>query len=245
MATQNKPTRKTVVRTAPSPVENVHVLTPIRQEYVIHPSVSLENDNASATRDFHPKKEDMSNKIKRRKRAKNLVTGTLMLILSLVVLLPFILGVADVQMQKLPIKFVPDQFNAIGDLIDAFKTTAALGWKGEEVNAIWVNAVPSLVLTLGIVFILFNVIKSLFAMFAGVKPVKYAANSFVYLVCVLTVFIMALVGVPAIGIDKIDFMQDFIHGYRTSELFSLIVFSAAYFVLSGVISCINREKQGY
>lgn len=247
MAMQNKSTSKTVVRTAPSPVENAHVLNPIRQEYVIHPSMSFEDEekSSSTAKDFQPKKEDMNTKTKRKKRAKNLVTGIVMFLLSLVILLPYILGVVDAQVQKLPFKFVPEQFDAIGNLISAFKTTASLGWKGEEVNAIWVNAVPSLVLVLGILFVLFNVIKSMFAMFAGVKPVKYAANSFVYLVCVLVIFIMALVGVPVMGIDKIDFVQDFIYGYKTSELFSLVVFAVGYFVISGIISLINREKKGY
>lgn len=144
-----------------------------------------------------------------------------------------------------PFKMVFDKFNVVSNLVSAFKNTAQLGWSGSEVGAIWVSAVPSLILTIGILCVLINVIKSCFAIFGAVKPVKFARGAIVNLLCVLAIFVASLAGASAIGIEQIDFINDFIHGYASSELFTLVVFGAAYVVLCTVSAIINRDKCGY
>lgn len=61
----------------------------------------------------------------------------------------------------------------------------------------------------------------------------------------LAIFVASLAGASAIGIEQIDFINDFIHGYASSELFTLVVFGAAYVVLCTVSAIINRDKCGY
>ena len=61
----------------------------------------------------------------------------------------------------------------------------------------------------------------------------------------LALFVASLVGAPSIGVDKIDFMADFIHGFKTSELFTLLTFAAGYVIVCKLIALINRDKCGY
>ena len=102
-----------------------------------------------------------------------------------------------------------------------------------------------MILTIGILAVLINAIKSLFALFGAIKPAKYGWGAFVNLVCVLAIFVAALVGAPAIGIDKIDFMADFIHGFKASELFTLMTFGAGYTIICALLALVNRDKFGY
>ena len=105
--------------------------------------------------------------------------------------------------------------------------------------------IPDIVITIGILSVLINMIKSVFAIFGAIKPIKYVRGAIVNLICVLAIFVTALVGANGIGIAKIDFMQDFIHGYQTSYLFTMLVFGAGYVLLCGICAIVNREKYGY
>lgn len=58
-------------------------------------------------------------------------------------------------------------------------------------------------------------------------------------------FITSLVGAEAVGIEKIDFINDFIRGFKTSELFSLVVFAAGYFIVSLICTLIDSDRYGY
>lgn len=241
------------IRLAPPPIHNAgyNVMPPVLQEYIIQPHIEIdepENENIRPTtteNDFQPKTEDKSKKWKRRKRTKNAVLGSIMLFITLVMVLPYILGAVGVWAEDLPFRFVPRQFGAFNNIVEAFELTAELGWKGELVNAIWVNTVPSLVLLLGIICLATNLVKSVFSIFFAVKPVKYLADSVIYLFCVLAMFIASLVGAEVIGIEKIDFIEDFIKGYQTSEMFSLVLFAVGYFLVSLVCTLVNSDKNGY
>ena len=240
------------IRLAPPPMNNAsyHVMPSVMQEYIIEPHIVVDEPKEADKRivstagDFQPRKEDANKKWKRQKRAGNIASGLLALVASVAVLLPYLLSLAGTKIDA-PFKLTLDQFNVVAIVISAFKQTAAIGWKGEAVKAIWLNTVPSLILTIGIFAVLVNVIKSLFATFGAVKPIKYAWGAFTYLACVLAVFVATLVGAPAIGVGKIDFMADFIHGFRTSETFTLIVFGAGYMIICALLSSINKDKCGY
>lgn len=241
------------IRLAPSPINNAayHVMPTVMQEYVIEPTiVNKETPDSDSRRivstvdDVHPKREEVNKKWKRGKRAKNMASGIIALVASVAVLLPYILGAVGTSLD-MPFKLVPDKFNVVSNLIYAFKTTAQLGWSGEEVGAIWVGMVPSLILTIGILCVLINAIKSLFAIFGAVKPVKFVSGAIINLLCVLAIFVASLAGASAIGIEQIDFINDFIHGYANSELFTLVVFGVAYVLLCIVSAIINRDKCGY
>ena len=239
------------IRLAPSPIDNAayHVMPAVMQEYVIEPSIV--NKETPDTRrvvstidDVQPKREEVNKKWKRGKRAKNMASGAIAFVASIGVLLPYIFGALGTSIDA-PFKLVPEQFNVVANLIAAFRQTANLGWSGSEVGAIWANTVPSLILTIGILCVLINIVKSFFAIFGSIKPVRFTKGAIVNLACVVAVFVAALAGASAIGIDQIDFMQDFIHGYATSELFTLLVFGAAYLVVCMASAIINRDKCGY
>ena len=240
------------VRLAPAPIRNsdYHVLPSIRQEFVFEPSLHIDEpkdapqNDISTEDDFQPKIKDRSKKWKRQKRGKNIIFGAIMLACTIIVVLPYIFAAAGLNF-KLPFKYIPKDLNAIGNIISAFKETASYGWKGAEVKTIWLHAVPSMVLLVGILFLAFNLIKSIFALLGGVKPVKYLANSIIYLVCVLTVLVFYLIGVNAFGIEQINFVQDFIKAYSTSELFCLVVIGVANVIVSAVCTLANRDKLGY
>lgn len=254
----NKPVRKGVddagIRLAPTPSHNsgYHVMPTVMQEFVIEPrlvtnepTVDGEATRAQSTvNDFQPKKEDANKKWKRGKRAKNMISGVIAFLVSLVVLLPYVLTSVKAE-AELPFVLIADRFDVVGHFIEAFELTAELGWKGSEAGAVWIGMVPDIILAIGILFILINVIKSVFAIFGATKPIKYTVGAVVNLLCVLAIFIAALVGADTVGIEKIDFMQDFIHGYQTSYLFTLLVFGAGYVLVCGLCALINRDKNGY
>lgn len=225
----------------------------IKQEFVITPRLEVEEQESSedyerrtnTANDFQPKTEDMSKKWKRRKRSKNMIIGVIMLLLTLVMLLPYILGATSTWLENFPFRFVPRQFGALYNTIEAFKLTAELGWSGDLVNLLWKMMIPNLILMLGFIFLAINLIKSVFSVLGTYKPIHYTLGATVYLFAVLAVFIASLVGAESIGIVKIDFMKDFIHGYKTSELFSLVVFAAGYFVVSLICTLIDSDKYGY
>ena len=231
------------IRLAPSPIDNAayHVMPTVMQQYVIEPTIvtkeTLDSDSArivSTQDDFQPKREEVNKKWKRGKRAKNMASGVIALVASVI----------GAQVDA-PLVLVPDKFNVIRNLISAFEQTAALGWQGEEVGAIWISTIPSLILTIGILCVLINVIKACFAIFGAVKPVKFVNGAVIYALCLIAIFVASLVGASAIGIERIDFVADFISGYAQSELFTLVVSGAAYLVLCVVGAIVNRDKCGY
>lgn len=241
------------IRLAPTPIHNAsyHVMPTVMQEFVITPRIEIEEQEGEAARnlstanDFQPKKEDISKRWKRRKRAKNMIVGVIMLVVTAAVVLPYILGAVGVLLEDFPFRYVPIRFGALRNIVDAFKTTAGLGWKGEAVKAVWLSAIPDIILLLGILFLAFNLFKSVIALLGSVRPIGYATNATVYLFTVLAVFIASLVGASAIGIEKIDFIGDFIKGYKTSELFGLVVFAVGYLIVAVVCTVIDSDKYGY
>lgn len=242
------------IRLAPTPIHNssYHVMPTVKQEFVIVPRIEVEKEEeeenvreSTTANDFQPRTEDISKKLKRRKRSKNMIIGIIMLLITTVMLLPYILGAAGVWLEDFPFRYVPRQFGAIHNVVEAFKFTAGEGWTGAAVGEVWIKTVPDLVLIVGIIFLAINFIKSLFSILGTYKPIKYTACATVYLIAVLIVFITALVGADVVGVEKIDFMKDFIHGYKSSELFSLVVFSVGYFAVSLICTLIDSDRYGY
>lgn len=242
------------IRLAPTPIHNssYHVMPTIMQEFVITPRIEVEEQEdgddvreSTTANDFQPRTEDISKKWKRRKRSKNIIIGVIMLLITAVLLLPYILGAAGVWLEDFPFRFVPKQFGALHNIIEAFKFTASQGWSGAEVNARWIMTVPDLILMVGVVFLVINFLKAAISLLGSYKPVKYTWGAVIYLLSVLAIFIAALVGAEAIGVGKIDFIRDFIHGYQSSELFSLVVFAAGYFVVSLICTLIDSDRYGY
>lgn len=240
------------IRLAPTPLHGARTnnLPAVKQEFILQPSLEVEQteDEApqiSSARDFQPKKKDINKRWKRSFRWKNFFVGVAMLLISALIILPYILGLFGIEVKFLPFKYVPTQFNAVDNIVDAFDKTVKLGWKGSEVNEIWLKSVPDIILAVGLLFIVFNLVKSVICMFGVVKPRKYLINASIYFLCVLALFIAALVGASAIGLEKIDFMKDFINGWKTSEFFTLLVLSAANIVFAIVCSLITPQRSGY
>ncbi|MBO4554733.1 MAG: hypothetical protein J5713_03030 [Clostridia bacterium] len=240
------------IRLAPTPIRNsdYHVLPSIRQEFVIEPSMQIDEPkdapklDYSTADDFQPKVKDKSKKWKRTKRGKNIVFGVIMLVITILIVLPYILAVAG-QTVGMPFKYVPEELNAIGGIVNAIKTSIANRWAGPEVNSAWLHAVPSLVLCVGLFFVVINGIKSLFAILGAVKPVRYMVCSAIYLVCVLAVLVLYLIGVNAIGVSQINFVEDVIKSCSTSEIFALTVLALGNLFVSIICTLFNKDKLGY
>lgn len=248
---KKRPVDDAGIRLAPTPIRSndMNVLPPVKQDFIIVPQIEINEkdedvERISTLKDYQPKKEDMSKRWKRTKRGKNMVVGTIALIVTVFSVLPYILGACGVE-ATLPFKYIPTSFNAIHEFIEAFKDTANLGWKGEGIKEIWFKTVPDMVLIIGIIALAINLIKSFYALFISSKQVKFVGGAIVYLVCVLLVFGASLLGVDVLGIEKIDFMNDFIRGCSTCELFTLVITSIGYLLVCGIITLVNRDKQGY
>lgn len=250
---KKKPVDEAGIRLAPTPLRSseMNVLPPVRQDFIITPHIEInekaeqDKDSASTLDDYQPKKEEISKRWKRGQRGKNILTGSLVFIITIFAVLPYILGACGVDPELLPFRYIPVRFSSVGNIIKAFTVTASEGWAGDTVNQVWINAIPDLVIVVGIIALVINAVKSLYAMFAAVKQQKYAAWASVYLICILAVFIAALVGIPQMGIEKMDFINDFIYNCSTCELFTMVVIAFGYLVVTIVISSVGRDKQGY
>ena len=158
------------IRLAPQPLDagSAKQLPSVRQEFVIAPSLDYpdahrETDMPSSTaRDYQPEEKDVNKKWKRSARNKNMVAGVVMLIASAAAIVPFLLAFFSVNGDSLPFKYIPEQFNVIRHWVDAFSRTVALGWKGDEVNTIWLYMVPDIIVSVGIIGIVANLVQSVF-----------------------------------------------------------------------------------
>ena len=62
---------------------------------------------------------------------------------------------------------------------------------------------------------------------------------------VIIVLVMNVIGFTSLGIEKMDFMKDFVQGWQTNELVALLMAGAVGFVGSLLVKLINSEKYGY
>ncbi|MEG1529295.1 MAG: hypothetical protein RR405_02980 [Clostridia bacterium] len=250
-AGKNKDVDNEGIRLAPQPLDKnrTNNLPPIRQEFIIEPVLDVNEPETevavSTAADYQPKKVDTNKRWKRGQKGKNIFGGIVMLIVSMLVILPYILGACHVDTSILPFKYAFVKFDVVNNLIEAFKVSIELGWTGAAVGAVWQMAVPSIIILIGLLFVLINILNSLFGIFGAIKPRKYIMFSFLYLLMIVALFIAALVGAEAIGIPKMDFMQDFIYGFKSSEMFTLMVFGIGNFIISILCQVLNPERSGY
>lgn len=251
---KNPSVDKSGIRLAPAPMNGAapKTMPGLRQEFVIVPRLETPSPTSSGNRaevstsgDYQPKSRDLSKLRARRMRSRNFGVGLAMAVTSLLVLLPFVLAVCGVKVDFLPFRFVPSEYNVIQGWIDAFSETAALGWTGEQVAEVWKCMVPEMLLTVGILAILVNLVKAVTGLCFSITPRRYTLGAVIYLLSVCAVFIAALVGAEDIGVAQIDFMQDFIHGYATSEFFTFFVTAGANLVAAAVCSLVTPQRTGY
>ena len=244
------------IRLAPSPVnaERSVAMPSLSQQFVITPELHIDapaddpqKTVASTAKDFQPKKQDVSKKWKRQHRNKNIVVGLIMLLLSAAILLQYIFGAIDGMASKLNTShfvLVPVELGALNNLVNTVRVSIEAGWTSQIAKTAWINCVPSLILTVGILAIFVNFIKAITGICGAIKPRKYILSALIYLLMAAAVLIVYLVGAPAIGVEKVDFMADIIKGYKSSEIFSIVVIALGYFVVSVVCSWIASEKYG-
>lgn len=242
------------IRLAPSPMNGAapKTMPGLRQEFVIVPRLEMPAPSSaegkaavSTSADYQPKSRDLSKLRTRRMRGRNFGVGLTMAAASVLVLLPFIFAACGVRTEFLPFRFVPREYDVITNWINAFSETAALGWTGEQVGEVWKLMVPEILLTAGIVAILVNLVKAVTGLCFSVKPRRYTLGAVVYLLSVCAVFIAALVGAEDVGVAQIDFMQDFIHGYATSEFFTFFVTAGVNLVAAVICSLVTPQRTGY
>jgi len=240
------------IRLAPTPMNNkdINVLPAVHQDFIINPKIVIdepqdeETKGATTAKDFQPKKQDVSKKWKREKRLKNLIVGCVMFVFTMLALLPFILSPLGAEIE-IGFKVLPKDNDIFTNIFNAFSVSIQNNWYGDAVNNVWLNCTKDLILFVGLLCVVLNLAKSLYGIFAAVKPPKYTVFALLYLVVTLILFIMALIGVSEIGIERIYFLRDFIYGFRESEYFTLLVFSVGYFIVSFICTQIDEDKQGY
>lgn len=242
------------IKLAPTPIPSgrTHVLPAVYQEYVLQPSIEIDEPKderppePSTSSDFQPKKRDVGKRWKSSLRRKNFFFGLTAFLLSAVVILPYILGAFNQRLDFLPFKFTPDgAFNALGNVIEAFKFTAANDWTGATVNAVWINTVPSLILFAGFIFLAINLLVSVTGMCGALKPRKYVFCAVGYVVCLLAVFIASMVGAESIGLARMDFVKDMIYGFVSNELAILMVFGFGYLIITAGLTALSPDRSGY
>lgn len=241
------------IRLAPEPMTGAAEkrMPAVVQEFVVTPRLEYdspaaeeEDRTASTASDYQPAEKDAGRRWKRTVRTRNFISAVIMLVASAAVILPFALAAAGVT-ADLPFRLVPREFDVISGWIDAFRGSAELGWSGEAVNALWLDMVPEMILTVGLLAVLVNVVKAVTGLFGAIKPRRYTACAAVYLLSVIAVFVAALAGAEAVGLEQIDFMNDFIYGWNTSEFFTLFVTAAFNVILAAVCSFITPLRTGY
>lgn len=252
---KNPPVDDAGIRLAPTPLDGrmQNKMPPVVQEFVVVPRLEYQDSDAargaeetvSTASDYQPAEKDAGRRWKRKVRTRNFVSGVIMLVATAVTLLPFALAAADVATDFLPFRFVPERFDVITGWIDAFRQTASLGWSGEEVKSIWLYMVPNMILTVGIIALLVNLVKAVMGLCGAIRPKRYTAGAVVFLLAVVAVFIAALAGAPDIGLPQIDFMNDFIYGWNTSEFFTLFAVGVFDALCAVICTFITPQRTGY
>ncbi|HKL94263.1 MAG TPA: hypothetical protein VJZ69_03170, partial [Clostridia bacterium] len=163
----------------------------------------------------------MVNPEKKASRTKNLIAGIIMLLISVVVILPFIFSLDALAgsmvnlFAALPGLNFQGSLNAIQNLVMFFGNPSVMA-------TIWKSTVPSFLIGIGLIFIAFNILKALVGIFGGVKGRKYVINSLITIGAFAIVIVLELIGIDSIGLPKIDFMQEVIFGWKYSQSFVLI-----------------------
>ncbi len=241
------------IRLAPAPMKagGINRLPSVRQVFVLRPSLEIDeplpegtSPAVSTSDDYQPKRKDVDKHWKRKKRIKNVICGLIMFIFSAAVFVPYILAATNVK-PVLPLTIVPDNLNIFGNLIEAVKLSIAQNWVGSEVETAWKQTLSDLILLFGLLFILANLIKSLFGIFGAVKVQRYFAASLIYFLCIAALLVAAVVGAENFGIAKINFMNDIIYGWNSSEIVGIAAVAVANIVIAALCSIINPEKSGY
>lgn len=154
-------------------------------------------------------------------RTKNLIVGFIMLLISIIVLLPFIFSLDAVAgklvnvFASLPCLNFQGSMNAIQNLIVFFSN------KG-DMATIWKSTVPSFLLGLGLLFVVLNILKAFVGILGGVKGRKYVISSLITLGAIAVVIVLQIIGVESIGLPKVDFVQEVVFGWKYSQSFVLI-----------------------
>ncbi|MDD4839559.1 MAG: hypothetical protein PHE93_02665 [Clostridia bacterium] len=181
---------------------------------------------------------------KKSKRIKNLIAGIVMLIASVIVLLPFIFSLDSIAGSMVNLyAFMPGlnlqgSLNAIQNTITFFSNTAAMA-------SIWRSTMPSLLIAIGLLFVVFNIVKAFVGIFGGVKGRKYIVNSLLTIGFCATVVLLQLIGVDAIGLPKIDFVQEVVFGWKYSQTFVILAVALVNVVAACICAIFVPKKPMY
>ena len=235
------------LRLAPNPVSKheANLLPKAVQPFEFQPTlkpIGSTGSTESTVDDFQPKKRDVSRRQTKAKRQKNIICGVFMLIFTAAMFLPYIFGACHFYITK-PIILSFSKFNVFVNTINLIKE--CIGADKETIISNVLHLIPNGILIFGLIALVWNVIKSLVGIFGARRPMKYVLSAIIYFLSTITIFIMALVGVGRVGIEKIDFMNDFIKGYATCEYVTLLGLAVVYLIIAIIIKIANPERSGY
>lgn len=247
------------IRKAPVPLHNgsVKKLPPVRQDFVLLPSLESEGTRSqlaetSTAKDFQPKIKDVSKRWKKDKRLRNFFAGFFMLLATVLALLPYILSIAQEFTLNTSLKFmaVPDDRNVVMNIYWAFDGENGTIWEvfknfDDPIAENWKAVVPDFIIAVGILFLLYNLLKAIISMCGAIKVRRYTLSSTIYIISLLVVLTFHLIGWEAIGFKKMDFMEDVIRGWQQNEIVGLLITGAIELVFSLLVKIFNHEKYGY
>lgn len=240
------------IRKAPVPLygNSVSQLPAVRQDFVLHPSLEIDSHDPeslvepSTAKDYQPKIKDVSKRWKRTKRAKNFFSGLIMLLATAVMLLPYLFAYFQVKVDFLPFAYVPEKHNVISNIIWAIQGEQGTVWEaGFATN--WKIIIPDIILAVGAIFAVFNLVKALVCMCGTTRVRNFTFCSLVYLLSIIIVVVFNVIGFAIFGIEKVDFIKEFIYGWQTNELVALLMAGAVGLIGSLLVKLINSEKYGY
>lgn len=235
------------------PDENIQ-LAPIVQPMTINATInttSVANNSTQASQyggdaqnaNYSGNKPIATRSERKSKRLKNLIAGFVMLLLSVIVILPFIFSMDIVSGSMVNLYSVMPGLNFDGNInINAIQNLIVFFTNKAEMANIWKSTVPSFVIGFGLVGVALNILKAIIGIIAGVKGRKYIVSSAVTLGFFVLILVMQLIGIDQIGLSKIDFMQEVVFGWKYSQTFVLLVLGLMNF-LAACICAIFVPKE--
>lgn len=166
-------------------------------------------------------------------RIKNIVAGSVMLLVSVVILLPFIFALDGISAKMVDLYALMPALDFTGNL-NAVQNTIILFTNIKEIATIWKSSTPGVLLALGLLFVVFNIIKAFVGLIGGVKGRKYIINALVTTGFFGIVIVLQLFGIDMVGLPKINFVADVIFNWKYSPNFILMLFA----LLNIIAACI-------
>lgn len=246
-----------VSKPVPIPRPETKIQMPaIVQPIALSPMVTLQESvvlrqadqsEVSSSRDYSARAEDVDAVAEKKSRGKVRLAGFFMLLFSLIYIAPFVLPVVgfapsfQISTFTLSIGYA-GKYSAIQVLMNMFSA-------GFSVDALLANII-SVVLAVTILFAAIILIVGLIKLISGgganVRPGTgaYLAFSIINLLLLAVIVVLQIVGMPALGIEKVSDILGLFTGDGMAVAL-LLVTAVLVLLFAGISAGIAKKKSGY